>query len=126
LEATIGKDPDQSGLADGELLLAFTEAVVWATEDVDRLRAELLATIGPDATGHAVATITAFSGLVRVADATGIPVDDGLAAVSAPIRETLALDDFGGAANSSLDTVTATEFMTVNDLFDNSLPAGDG
>ncbi|MEM7323094.1 MAG: hypothetical protein AAF531_08410 [Actinomycetota bacterium] len=91
-----------------------------ATEDVDELRTALLDAIGPDATGHAVATITAFSGLVRVADATGIPIDDGLAAVSVPIREELALEDFGGAANSELANVDGVAFDTIDALFTNS------
>ena len=117
LEATVGNEPAKSGLDHGELLLAFTEAVVRATDEVDSYRKELLATIGPEATGHAVATITAFSGLVRVADGTGIPIDDGLAAVSTAIRESLALDDFGGAANSELADVTASPFETIDALF---------
>lgn len=103
----------------GDLLLAFTEAVVRATDEVDSCRKELLATIGPEATGHAVATITAFSGLVRVADGTGIPIDDGLAAVSTDIRASLALDEYGGAANSELADVTASTFDTIDALFDN-------
>ncbi len=82
-----------------------------------RLRDELLTTVGPAATGHAAATITAFSGLVRVADGTGIPIDDGLAAVSTDIRDQLALDKLGGAANSSVDDIEQVGFTTVEALF---------
>lgn len=92
-------------------------------DDVDavaQLRAELLDRIGPAATGHAAATITAFSGLVRVADATGIPIDDGLASVSAGIRDELGLGELGGAANSRVDHIAAAEFRAVEDLFDNA------
>lgn len=120
LDATVGRDTGRSGLADGDLLIGFTEAVVRRGEDVAALRQELVDRIGPDAAGHTVATISAFSGLVRVADGTGIPIDDGLAAVSAETRSSLALDSLGGAANSKLDEVTASEFDSVNALFDNS------
>lgn len=94
--------------------------MVRASDDVTRLRDELVAAIGPDAAGHTAATIAAFSGLVRVADGTGIPIDDGLAAVSAQTRESLDLDSYGGAANSNLADVSAAGFETVNALFDNS------
>lgn len=94
--------------------------MVRATDGVSRLRDELVAAVGPDAAGHTVATIAAFSGLVRVADGTGIPIDDGLAAVSTQTRESLGLDSFGGAANSNLVDVSASGFETVDALFDNS------
>lgn len=75
--------------------------------------------MGPEAAGHAAATVSAFSGLVRVADATGIPIDDGLAAVSISARAELGIDGYSGAANSQLDAVSANEFSTIDDLFDN-------
>ena len=107
-------------MADGDLLIRFTEAIVRRTDDVAALRDELIDRVGPDAAGHTVATISAFSGLVRVADGTGIPIDDGLAAVSTETRSSLALDSYGGAANSRLDEVIAADFDSVNALFDNS------
>lgn len=100
-------------------MLDFAEAVVRADDDVDARRAALLDRLGPEATAHAAATITAFSGLVRVADGTGIPIDDGLASVSADIRDHLSLEKLGGAANSHLADVSATRFTTVEALFDN-------
>ena len=94
--------------------------VVRASDDVSPLRSKLLDRVGPEATGHAAATIAAFSGLVRVADGTGIPIDDGLASVSVNIREQLSLEKLGGAQNSNLDRVATAEFTTVDALFDNS------
>lgn len=79
-----------------------------------------MARVGPEATGHAAATITAFSGLVRVADGTGIPIDDGLASVSADVRRSLSLDKLGGASNSSVDHLEDSKFTTVGALFDNN------
>ncbi|MGI9595334.1 MAG: hypothetical protein ACR2QK_04195 [Acidimicrobiales bacterium] len=107
-------------MVDGRLLIEYAEAVVRAGDSVAELRARLLDRVGPEATAHAAATITAFSGLVRVADGTGIPIDDGLAAVSAPIRDELALEKLGGAANSKVDGIDRADFTTVGALFDNS------
>ena len=104
----------------GAILVAFTEAIVRAEqEDGDRLRRTLVEELGAAAAGHAAATISAFSGLVRVADGTGIPIDDGLAAVSVESRAELGLKDFAGAANSRLDTVEGRRFSTIDALFDN-------
>lgn len=55
-----------------------------------------------------------------MADATGIPIDGGLAAVSAGLRDELALHELGGAANSAVDDIAAADFTTVDALFDNS------
>ena len=104
LGATIGNDVSEVGVPAGAELIALTEAAVCG-EAVDDARAAVVAAVGGDGAGLAVATIAAFSGLVRVADGIGIPVDDGVAASSASIRRDLDLDSFGGAANTDLDGV---------------------
>ena len=100
-------------------MIDYADAVVGATDDVERLRTELIDAVGPEATSHAAATVMAFSGLVRVADGTGIPIDDGLAAASVEIREELALAKLGGAANSQVDDIDHAEFTTIGQLFSN-------
>ena len=94
--------------------------MVKGDDTVADLRSRLASAAGPEAAGHAIATITAFSGLVRVADGTGIPIDDGLAAASGEIRQELSLETFGGAANSKVELVQASDFTTIDALFDNS------
>lgn len=89
-------------------------------DTVAELRTQLVAAAGPDAAGHAIATVTAFSGLVRVADGTGIPIDEGLAAASADIRQELSLSSYGGAANSKVDGIENADFSSIDALFDNS------
>ena len=107
-------------MPNGSALIAFAEAAVRAeTDDLARWRAELVDAVGAAGAAHAAATVSAFSGLVRVADATGIPIDDGLAAVSVQARADLGLHDYGGAANSPLAEVRADDFSTVDALFDN-------
>jgi hypothetical protein len=110
---------DRGGVRAGRLLIDYAEAVVRNSDDVARLRSELLEQLGPDATGHAAATVTAFSGLVRVADGTGIPIDGGLAAVSVDTRGELELELLPGAANSDVDQVQSAEFTSIGALFQN-------
>lgn len=123
LSATTTDDGlNDGGLPHGRLLIDFAEAVVRASEDTAPLRQRLVDELGPEATGHAACTIAAFSGLVRVADGTGIPIDDGLASVSADIRHQLALEKLGGAANSDVDHIGAAAFTSVDALFSNDGP----
>lgn len=88
-------------------------------EDAADLRSSLVRFLGPEATAHAAATVSAFSGLVRVADATGIPIDGGLATASADAREELGLGAYTGAANSDLTGVQPGRFDSIDALFDN-------
>ena len=92
-------------------LLGFAAAVVSAAasgdrDGVQRARELLRARLGDDAVSEAAATVAAFCGLVRVADGTGIQLDDGVLAVSADLRARSGIDGFGGSANS--DRATAT------------------
>ena len=109
-------DATASGITGGAELLAFAEAVVRG-EPVDDLRATLIEAVGPHGAGQAAATVAAFSGLVRVADGTGIPIDDGLASASAEIREQLGLGAFNGSANTDLTSVVAGGASDPSSLF---------
>lgn len=68
--------------------------------------------------------MSAFSGLVRVADGTGIPIDGGLAAASVDLRHELGLDSFAGAANSPSADERVDDFSSVDALFDNRATPG--
>lgn len=109
-------DPATSGVAAGAELLAFAEAAV-TREPLDGLRAALIDAVGMEGAGQAAATVAAFSGLVRVADGTGIPIDDGLASASIEIREQLDLHSFNGAANTHLQSVVGGGSKHPNSLF---------
>ena len=64
------------------MLVAYAEAVIGDEQPggggqrLDRARRELLATLGPAALVDAAATVASFNAVVRVASATGIPLDD--------------------------------------------------
>jgi alcohol dehydrogenase class IV len=79
----------------GALLVAFTDAVVKYEEaEAARLRAEIRATMGDDALVDASAIVAAFSGFDRIADSTGIPIEDAKAENSADFRATLGINAF--------------------------------
>ncbi len=67
-----------SGVVYGAELLAFTDAVMARDgEAVAKTRAELGAKLGPEGVVDTAAVITMFNVVDRIADATGIPIDDG-------------------------------------------------
>jgi hypothetical protein len=71
---------------DGEALRAARERVC------DELGAEALV--------DAAAVIGNFERMVRIADGTGIPLDEPVAMVSADMREELGIDAYGGAEST--------------------------
>ncbi len=89
-------------------LVAFAEAAMSVSESGAELiaaRQRLLAVTSEAAVDLAAMTVGAFNGLVRVADATGIPADAGMLSYTADDRATLGLDAFPGHANSDFTTL---------------------
>ena len=101
LEGAIGTG--DGGLPHGALLLRFSEAATRVTDDLAAARSQLIAAIGAEACVEAAATVGIFSALVRVADATGIPLDDSTRDASVEIRSRLGLNAFGGSRNTNLE-----------------------
>ena len=82
-------------------LMKFAEAV--ATRDEATLtgaRAELLRVGGNDVLVDAAGVAGNFQRMVRIADCTGIPVDDRMGALSGGIQDELDLRRFGSAQNT--------------------------
>ena len=83
------------------LLVAFAEAVMRDDDaELARAREALRAVLTPEAYVDACAVVGAFNVVDRIADATGIPLDAGLDAMSAEVREELDLARFGPSANT--------------------------
>ena len=59
----------------------------------DRLKAE----VGEEASVDAAATLAIFNAVVRIADSTGIPLEEAKAELSADLRGDLGLDDWSDA-----------------------------
>lgn len=101
LSAVNGEATSDAGVVHGAQLLAFTDAVMRGDEaTLARERAALRAMLSAECFVDVAATIAAFNVVDRVADATGIPLDPMMAAMSADVRRELNLARFGSAANT--------------------------
>jgi hypothetical protein len=98
---------DRSGVASAHELLRFTDALV-GTDDaaLARARAELEKALGPAALVDAAAVASNFERMVRIADATGIPIDGPMAALSGGLRDELELGRFAGAESTPASSAT--------------------
>jgi len=97
--AVNGESERDAGVEHGADLLAFTEAIMRgepATLERERLRQVL----SPEGFVDAAALIGAFNVVDRVADATGIPLDPAMEAMSRDVRDELGLARFASAANT--------------------------
>ncbi len=85
----------------GETLLALADAMVGDDADaLARVRDGASAKLGPVAFVDAVAVVSNFERMVRIADATGIPLDGRLELMTQDLRQELGLERFGAAANT--------------------------
>ena len=84
-----------SGVEHGALLLAFSDAVVGDDDTaLAAARAALIAVAGTEALVDAAGVASNFQRMVRIADATGIPLDVPLEVASKDLREDLGLGRF--------------------------------
>ena len=90
-----------SGVPHGRELLALAEAVVRGGDaELAAARARAIAALGPHGFVEAAAVASNFERMVRIADATGIPLDTPLDAISASMRTDLGIDAFASATNT--------------------------
>ncbi len=86
-------------MAHGALLIAFAEAVLAGDGAVlEASRMTLRAELGDAALVDAAATVASFNAVVKIADGTGIPIEETKAAATADLREALGLDRDGSTA----------------------------
>jgi hypothetical protein len=89
------------GVENGAELIAFTEAVMGDDQvELARARAALRSVLSPESFVEVAATIAAFNVVDRIADATGIPLDPMMLAMSADVRRELHLERFASSANT--------------------------
>jgi hypothetical protein len=89
-----------------QALMKFAQAI--ALRDDEALvtsREQLRQEAGDEVMVDAAAVAANFQRMVRIADSTGIPVDDRNAALSVGVRKELDLGRFASAANSPSDTL---------------------
>jgi hypothetical protein len=103
VDLSVVNDPTRgdAGVAHGARLLAFTDAVMGRDDAaLAKERAALRAVLSDEQFVDACAVIGAFNVVDRIADATGIPLDAGMAAMSGEVRRELDLARFASSANS--------------------------
>ena len=88
------------GVDHGDLLLQYAEIANSDPVAASVLADEILAAVGPAGLVEAAATIAIFNGLVRSADAIGIPLDDVVMGSTADHRSALGINDYAGASQS--------------------------
>lgn len=89
------------GVQDGETLRALTEATIrseWLELSAMRSRAE--ARIGTQVVVDTLIVAAAFNGITRVADSTGIPLDDNTAVTTEDLRADTGIDNFSYGVKS--------------------------
>jgi hypothetical protein len=101
LRAVTQGEAASSGVPGGDALLAFCDAAHAGDEAACALaRARVQERLGGEALVDAAAVIGNFERMVRVADGTGIPLDEPLAFVTAGLRSDLGIDRFASAAHT--------------------------
>jgi hypothetical protein len=97
-------DPERAadcGVPHAEPLIGLADAMVG---DDDRLlagaRQRVLRELGPAELVDAAAVASNFERMVRIADTTGIPLDDPVEIMTSGVRESLGIDRFTAAANT--------------------------
>jgi len=87
-----------SGVPGGEALTALAEAAVGGDEQALRAaRESVRRALGDEALVDAAAVVGNFERMVRIADGTGIPLDEPMAMITADMRAELSIDAYGGA-----------------------------
>ena len=102
LQAVIGSEASAAkGIAFGPELMKFAESVANGDEAaLEQSRRALREAAGPAVLVDAAGVAANFQRMVRIADATGIPVDDMQSELGQQIREELGLSEFASARNS--------------------------
>jgi len=88
---------EASGVQHGPVLTSFAAAVFEGADDLDQRRAAVLDALGRAGLVDACGVIANFNMMVRIADATGIPLDRGLDLSTRALRKDLALGELDSA-----------------------------
>ena len=84
-----------SGVEHGPLLVAFAEAMVGEDDDVlTHVRHAVIEVLSPAVMVDAAGVASNFERMVRIADATGIQLDERMQTLSQEVRDALRLERF--------------------------------
>jgi hypothetical protein len=91
-------------IAHGRLLVDYADAVIGNDSAALALaQAQIRARMGDAALVDAAAIVATFNAIDRVADATGIPIEDAKAESSAELRKSLGIDTFAESKGEIAD-----------------------
>lgn len=83
------------GVPQGKLLMDFGAAAVGGDDDsLTACRDAVRRAVGEEALADAAGVAAIFNAVVRIADATGIPLEDAKAAASQAVRAEMGIDAF--------------------------------
>lgn len=102
LEAAQGQEVNEVGVTNGELILAYTEAVNREPDSAHQHFAQLITTFGVQGAIELAAVVAIFNGLNRTSDPTGVPLESSLMAYGRLGNkiEKLGLNRLNGIANA--------------------------
>ena len=97
LDGIVGGDGEASGVDHAAALIDFAEAYFEGGGRLAEVRARIVAGLGAEAAIDAAGVVAIFNAVVRIADATGIPLEAYKAELSAELRANLGIDGFPSA-----------------------------
>jgi hypothetical protein len=98
----------------GALLVAFAEAVLGGDDRrLAEVREAIRVQMGDAALVDAAAIVATFNAIDRVADATGIPIEDGKAASTADFRAELGINAFAEQRGEIADPRERTDIVRI-------------
>lgn len=98
---TTGNEAEPSGVPHGAAMIAFTDAVVQRdAQRMDELRHALRREMGDAAFVDVCAVIANFHRMTRIADGTGISLDQRMMAITEDLRADLGLNDYRSAEST--------------------------
>ena len=98
LTAIVDDGGTGGGVAAAAALTAYADAFFDDEAGFAAARERLHAEIGGEALVDAAGVLAIFNAVVRIADATGIPLEDQKAQMSADFRDALGIGDYPAAA----------------------------
>ena len=90
-----GSAEGDSGIPNGDVLIAFSDAAIG--EDKERLaeaRERVIDAMGAEACVDAAGVIATFNAMDRIADATGVPLEDWKLEASEDFREAIGIEAY--------------------------------
>ena len=96
-------DGTDGGVANGAVLIRFATDVLGSDgEELAAARTDIAGIMGGAALTDTAAVAALFNAIDRVADATGIPMEEEKAAATADFRATIGVDDFAAASEKGI------------------------